>query len=75
MRDKIFLDSKKGFALGERYHFPFWDSLIVATALENECSILYTEDLHHGQSIENKLIIKNPYIALTPATLVLLPKH
>lgn len=53
-----------GFALGERYHFSLWDSLIVAAALENECSILYTEDLHHGHSIENKLIIKNPYIAL-----------
>jgi predicted nucleic acid-binding protein len=51
----------KGFDLSERYRFSFWDSLIVAAALENECSILYTEDLHHNQSIEKKLIIKNPY--------------
>jgi len=52
----------KGFDLSERYGFSFWDSLIVAAALENECSILYTEDLQHNQSIENKLTIKNPYL-------------
>ncbi len=51
----------KGFDISERYGFSFWDSLIVAAALETECSILYTEDLHHNQSIENKLTIKNPY--------------
>ena len=51
----------KGFEISERYLFSFWDSLIVAAALEDECSILYTEDLHHNQSIEKKLIIKNPF--------------
>jgi predicted nucleic acid-binding protein len=51
----------KGFEISERYRFSFWDSLIVAAALENECSILYTEDLHHKQLLEKKLIIKNPY--------------
>jgi predicted nucleic acid-binding protein len=51
----------KGFEISERYRFSFWDSLIIAAALENECSILYTEDLHHNQSIEEEMIIKNPY--------------
>ncbi|MEW6107765.1 MAG: PIN domain-containing protein [Nitrospirota bacterium] len=41
--------------------FTYWDSLILAVALENKCSMLYTEDMQHGQSIEGKLTIKNPF--------------
>ena len=44
-----------------KYNLSFWDSLIVASALENECSILYTEDLQHEQVIEGKLKIINPF--------------
>jgi len=36
--------------------------LIVASALENGCGTLYTEDLQHGQIIENKLLIVNPFL-------------
>jgi predicted nucleic acid-binding protein len=28
--------------------------MLIATALENNCEILYSEDLQHGQIIENK---------------------
>ncbi len=38
-----------------------YDSLIVVSALENNCSILYTEDLQDGQVIENALKIVNPF--------------
>jgi len=38
-----------------------YDSLIVAAALRAGCSILYSEDLHHGQAIE-QLTIRNPFI-------------
>ena len=31
----------------QKYNLSFWDSLIVASAVENDCSILYTEDLQH----------------------------
>lgn len=44
-----------------RYGFRIYDSLIVATALEAGCKILYTEDLHHGQLIEG-LRIENPFL-------------
>jgi predicted nucleic acid-binding protein len=37
------------FNLRQQYNISFWDSLIVASALENECSTLYTEDLQHNQ--------------------------
>jgi predicted nucleic acid-binding protein len=37
------------------------DLLIVATAIESGCSILYSEDMQHNQNIENKLVIINPF--------------
>ena len=50
------------FEVRERYRFSWWDSLIVASALETQCGVLYTEDLQHGQIIENSLHIINPFI-------------
>lgn len=46
----------------ERYGFSVYDGLIVAAALEGRCSILYTEDLQHGQIIEG-VRIENPFLA------------
>jgi len=51
----------KAWHIKERYKFSYWDSLIVASALENDCSILYTEDMQDGQIIEDKLKIINPF--------------
>lgn len=50
--------------LRERYAFSYWDSLIVATALENTCEFLYSEDMQHGQIIESCLTIQNPFFSL-----------
>jgi predicted nucleic acid-binding protein len=33
----------------------------VASALENNCSILYTEDMQDGQVVEESLKIVNPF--------------
>ena len=52
---KIAMNIKK------RYKFSYWDSLIVASALENDCSILYTEDMQDGQIIEGRLKVVNPF--------------
>ncbi|MDZ4859318.1 MAG: PIN domain-containing protein [Candidatus Hydrogenedentes bacterium] len=46
--------------LRTRYQYGFYDALIIAAALEAGCSILYSEDLQHGQRIEG-LTIKNPF--------------
>ena len=43
-----------------RYRFGFYDSLIVAAALDAGCTRLYTEDMQHGQQIES-LTITNPF--------------
>ena len=48
--------------LKDKYKYSYYDSLIIATAIENNCSILYTEDLQDGQVIEGKLKIINPFI-------------
>jgi predicted nucleic acid-binding protein len=40
--------------------FHFYDSLIVAAALRAGCSLLYSEDLQHGQAIE-QLTIRDPF--------------
>jgi predicted nucleic acid-binding protein len=47
--------------LKERYRWGWYDSLIVAAALEGGCGTLYTEDLHNGQMIEGMMIV-NPFI-------------
>ncbi len=50
------------FKVRERYRFSWWDSLIVASALETESDQIYTEDLQHGQIIEGRLRVVNPFI-------------
>jgi predicted nucleic acid-binding protein len=48
--------------IAERYRFSIYDSLIIAAARLARCSILYSEDLHHGQTIE-QMTIRNPFAA------------
>jgi predicted nucleic acid-binding protein len=47
--------------LRESYALSYWDSLIVASALDAGCSILYSEDMQHGQVFERSLTIVNPF--------------
>jgi len=49
-------------ALSKKYNFSFGDGMMIAAALENHCTIIYTEDLTHNQLIENRLKIINPFI-------------
>ena len=51
----------KAIEIKARYGFGYYDSLILATAIENNCSTLYSEDMHDGQIIEEKLKIINPF--------------
>jgi predicted nucleic acid-binding protein len=46
------------------YSFSYWDSLIVAAALDAGCATLFSEDMQHGQKIENSLTIINPFIQI-----------
>jgi predicted nucleic acid-binding protein len=48
--------------ISESFNFGYWDSLIIATALENKCAFLYSEDLQHNQVIMTKLTVINPFL-------------
>lgn len=45
----------------QKRRFSYWDSLIIASALESDCTRLVSEDLQDGQIIERKLRIVNPF--------------
>jgi predicted nucleic acid-binding protein len=47
--------------ISERWKYSFYDSLVIASALQADCTILYSEDLQHGQKIGN-LRILNPFV-------------
>jgi predicted nucleic acid-binding protein len=47
--------------LGVRFQLAWYDSLIVASALEGECDVLYSEDFQHRQRF-GKLQISNPFL-------------
>jgi len=51
----------RGLAVFERYRFSFYDSMLVAAALIAGAKIIYSEDLQHGQVIDNRLRVTNPF--------------
>jgi predicted nucleic acid-binding protein len=51
----------RGLAVFERYRFSLYDSMLVATALISGAKILYSEDLQHGQIIDNQLRVTSPF--------------
>jgi predicted nucleic acid-binding protein len=52
------LDS--GFEMLARHRFSFWDSMIVAAAKAQGCSVLWTEDMDDGRIIDG-MRIANPF--------------
>ena len=52
---------KAALAIAERYGFAFYDALIMASAIEAGCSTLLSEDMQHGQVIDDRLTIQNPF--------------
>ena len=43
------------------YKFSYYDSLIISSAIESHCKILYSEDMQNNQKIYNNLTIINPF--------------
>ena len=52
---------KAALEIQQGWKYSFCDSLIISAALQSNCSILYTEDLQHGQIVHNLKIV-NPFI-------------
>ncbi|MBI1389164.1 MAG: PIN domain-containing protein [bacterium] len=55
---------RRALEIQARYRYAFYDSLIVAAALEAGCTRLYSEDMQPNQRIETLTII-NPFSELT----------
>ena len=49
--------------LSRRYSLSWYDSLIVASASESQCRLLYSEDLQDGQSFAG-LKVQNPFAGI-----------
>jgi predicted nucleic acid-binding protein len=48
--------------IAEKYRYSYYDSLVMASALEDQCKILYSEDMQHRQHIEDQLRVINPFL-------------
>lgn len=48
--------------LRTQYQFSFWDSLIVASAIRAEVTVLYSEDMQSGLIVNNELEIIDPFL-------------
>ena len=49
------------WAVESRFRLSYWDSLVVAAALQQGCDLLLTEDLQHDQTIDSLRIV-NPFL-------------
>jgi len=47
--------------LARRDQLSWYDSLIVAAAIQGDCEILYSEDLQHGRRFGD-LVVQNPFL-------------
>lgn len=46
----------------EMYGYTYWDSLVIATAVLGDCQTLYSEDMQHNQSVQERTLIINPFL-------------
>ena len=48
--------------LSARHQLSHWDALIVAAAVQADCEVLYSEDMHHEQVFAGSVTVKNPFV-------------
>ncbi len=48
--------------LRERHSFSYWDSLMVAAALQGNAATLFSEDMQDGLVVDGRLTLSNPFI-------------
>lgn len=51
---------QRAISLWERHSLAWYDSLILAAAIEARCSVLYSEDLQHGLEVDGTRVV-NPF--------------
>jgi predicted nucleic acid-binding protein len=53
---------RDGMRIAERYQLQIYDSMLLAAAMSAGCSLFYSEDLADGLVIDERLIIRNPFV-------------
>lgn len=48
--------------IADSYQLSFYDSLMLSAALLDNCTEFYSEDMHHGLIIDDRLTIRNPFL-------------
>ena len=66
--DEVMLVQKytidKALALKDTYGYSYYDCLMIASALESGCEVLFSEDMVNEQTIDNSLTIINPFVVI-----------
>jgi predicted nucleic acid-binding protein len=52
---------EQGLDLARRYNVSVYDAMIAAAVLQAECATLWSEDLHHGLVLDQRLRVQNPF--------------
>jgi len=53
-------DVLAGIGISEKYNIGFWDAMIVQAAAALDASVIWSEDLNHGQ-VYKGVMVKNPF--------------
>jgi len=53
---------QKALKINDKYDYSYYDCLILASAILNDCKYLYSEDMQHNQLIDGRLKIINPFL-------------
>lgn len=62
IQDLTYSTSLQALRLIRRYGYSYYDSLIIASALDAGCQILASEDMQHGFVVQDQMRIINPFL-------------
>ena len=54
--------NSEALRIAEQYQLAFFDALMIAVALINGATVLYSEDMQHGLIVDDKLTIIHPFL-------------
>ena len=54
---------KLALELAGQYQLSYYDALIAASAIAADCTTLYSEDMHHGLTVNGTLTVRNPFLS------------
>lgn len=57
----ILATHESGLALARDYGFSLYNAMVVASALEAGCPVLWSEDFQDGWRVNDALTIRNPF--------------